>query len=129
MAQVLKLEQACLEALHAFDRGMRTVDQVLDLLHEYDQLITPDRQDNRAHLRRTLEAQPWKTCPCDICRTSGIDVVIFRGNNRNRRRGFHNTYAFYQLFERLLAGENVPALSKENEEPQMNLTLVAEKAA
>ena len=35
----------------------------------------------------------------------GIDVVIFRGNNRNRRRGFHNTYVFYQLLQRALAGE------------------------
>jgi hypothetical protein len=26
----------------------------------------------------------------------GIDVAIFRGNNRNRRRGFHNTHRFYE---------------------------------
>jgi hypothetical protein len=33
--------------------------------------------------------------------------VIFRGNNRNRRRGFHNTYVFYRLMQRALAGEEV----------------------
>lgn len=103
--KVEKLERACLNALHAFDSGEATVETVLDTLHEYDQLITPDRSDNRAVLRHTLEARPWKSCPCDICRKDGIDVVIFRGNNRNRRRGFHNTYVFYQLFQRTLAGE------------------------
>jgi hypothetical protein len=121
--QVRRLEHACLESVHAFDRGERSVEQVLSTLHEYDRLITPERQDNRAHLRRTLEARPWKTCPCEICRTVGIDVIIFRGNNRNRRRGFHNTFAFYQLFQRLLAGEVVMSIGSEDEDAQMSLEL------
>ena len=33
--------------------------------------------------------------------------MIFRGNNRNRRRGFHNTYVFYRLLQQALAGEKV----------------------
>lgn len=124
--EVRKLEHACIDAMHAFDRGQRSVDAVLDKLHEYDQMVTPERQDNRPYLRRTLEAKPWKTCPCDVCRSTGIDVVIFRGNNRNRRRGFHNTYAFYHLLQRLLAGEAVPAFSAEPTAPQLNLELVTE---
>ena len=28
-----------------------------------------------------------------------------RGNNRNRRRGFHNTYVFYELLKRVLVDE------------------------
>jgi hypothetical protein len=36
-----------------------------------------------------------------------VEVAIFRGNNRNRRRGFHNTHEFYRLLGRLLAGERV----------------------
>lgn len=127
LEQVKKLEQACIGAMHAFDRGQMSVDSVLDTLHEYDQLVTAERQDNRAYLRRTLEARPWKTCPCDICQTAGIDVVIFRGNNRNRRRGFHNTYAFYQLFQRVLAGEIIPGLSKDRGASQMSLALAAEE--
>ena len=127
LEQVKCHERACIEAMHAFDRGQRTVDQVIEVLHDYDQLVTPNRQDNRAILRRTLEAQPWKSCPCDVCRTSGIDVVIFRGNNRNRRRGFHNTYAFYQLFQRLLNGEQVPVFLKESQASQMSLSLATEE--
>ena len=125
--EVRKLERECIDSMHALDRGERSVEAVLDKLHEYDQMVTPDRQDNRAHLRRTLEAKPWKSCPCDICRTTGIDVVIFRGNNRNRRRGFHNTYAFYHLFQRLLAGEAVPALSTDAANSQLNLELATEE--
>lgn len=123
-AQVERHERACLDALHAFDRGEASVESVLDTLHEYDQLITPDRPDNRALLRHTLEARPWKSCPCDICRKDGIDVVIFRGNNRNRRRGFHNTYVFYQLFQRALAGEKFDWMTDDDDggdAGQMNL--------
>lgn len=127
LEDVRKIEVACLEAIHAFDRGERTVEQVVEQLHEYDQLVTPERQDNRAYLRRTLEAQPWKTCPCDICKTVGIDVVIFRGNNRNRRRGFHNTYAFYHLFQRILAGERVAAFAPDPDSAQLNLSLAADE--
>jgi hypothetical protein len=31
--------------------------------------------------------------------------MIFRGNNRNRRRGFHNTYVFYRLMQDSLLGK------------------------
>lgn len=105
--QVQRLDKACIDAMHAYDQGKISIEQAMEVLHEYDQLITPDRPDNSAQLRRTLEAMPWKHCPCDICRKDGIDVIIFRGNNRNRRRGFHNTYAFYRLFQRAVAGEQI----------------------
>jgi len=106
-AEVQRLERASIDAMHAYDRGETSVDTVLDILHEYDKLITPDRPDNRRVLREALEAKPWKACGCAICQKDGIDVMIFRGNNRNRRRGFHNTYRFYQLFQIALAGEKL----------------------
>lgn len=104
-ATVERLEAKCMEAMIRFDANQMRVDQVLDVLEAYDHLITPDRPPTRELLRETLEARPWRTCPCDICRRDGIQVVIFRGNNRNRRRGFHNTYVFYRLLQRALAGE------------------------
>ncbi len=88
--RVKRLELACFQSLLAYDRGEASLEATLDTLHEYDQLITPDRSDNRKTLQRTLEAQPWKSCPCILCRQDGIQVIIFGGNNRNRRRGFHN---------------------------------------
>lgn len=113
--QVRRLEQACLKQLRAYDRGEASVESVLQTMAEYDHLITPDRPDTSGLFRHTLEARPWKTCPCDICRKDGIEVVIFRGNNRNRRRGFHNTYVFYQLLQRVLAGERFSWLSNDDE--------------
>jgi len=46
--------------------------------------------------RRTLKDRPWTRCDCGVCRGVGVEVVIFRGNNRNRRRGFHNVRDFYR---------------------------------
>lgn len=48
----------------------------------------------------TLRNEPWRECNCPICEEFGIEVAIFRANNRNRRRGFHNTRRFYDLMER-----------------------------
>lgn len=127
--QVKRLDKACIDAMHAYDRGAATVDEALEVLHEYDQLITPDRPDNLALLRHTLEAMPWKHCPCDICRKDGIDVIIFRGNNRNRRRGFHNTYAFYQLFQRAVAGEKIALVGMSDDESSNQLPLFQREAA
>ncbi|WP_295543373.1 tRNA-guanine transglycosylase DpdA [uncultured Thiohalocapsa sp.] len=123
LQDVQKLEKACIISMHAFDAGKFSLETTLDTLMEYDHLITPDRpEDSRERLRRTLEARPWKHCSCDICRRDGIDVIIFRGNNRNRRRGFHNTYVFYRLLQRALAGEAIQ-LAAARPEPGAQLDL------
>jgi hypothetical protein len=31
-----------------------------------------------------------------VCTRLGIHVILFRGAERNRRRGFHNLYVFYR---------------------------------
>ena len=100
----LKLEKRCLSALRNYDEGQGSLDSALNLVHEYDGLIGEDRPGMIDDFRQTLEDAPWKTCPCDICRKDGIEVVIFRGNNRNRRRGFHNTFVFYQMLQGILNG-------------------------
>lgn len=56
-------------------------------------------EDLRDGYRKLLKDRPWRECSCPICEDLGIEVVIFRGNNRNRRRGFHNTRRFYDRFE------------------------------
>jgi hypothetical protein len=105
--RVERLEAECLDAITRFDADEMRIEDVLDVLEEYDHLITPDRPSTRELLSETLQAKPWRDCPCDICRRDGIQVVIFRGNNRNRRRGFHNTYVFYRLLQQALAGQSV----------------------
>jgi hypothetical protein len=59
-------------------------------------------EDNRDGYRDLLLDRPWDECECPVCTDLGIDVAIFRGNNRNRRRGFHNTRRFYDQFEQEL---------------------------
>lgn len=106
--EVERMEAACLKAMADFDAGRISVKKTCDILEEYDQLITPDRASTRPLLEKTLHDAPWKRCPCAICKKDGIQVIIFRGNNRNRRRGFHNTWLFYQMFQDVLAGKDVP---------------------
>ena len=77
-------------------------------MEKYDRLITNERMDTRPLLQKVLEDAPWRNCPCSICKKDGIEVIVFRGNNRNRRRGFHNTYVFYEIIQRVLNGEDVP---------------------
>lgn len=99
------LEQACLDSLRAFDAGKESVDRVLTLLLEYEALVgggKAGRTDRETAYRRTLTDRPWADCRCEICRTIGVEVIIFRGSERNKRRGFHNLYVLYQRLHREL---------------------------
>jgi hypothetical protein len=99
------LEQSCLRTLRQFDSGAATIDEVMTLLNEYEELVgggTAGRLDRSATYRRTLTARPWADCPCEVCRAIGVDVIIFRGSERNKRRGFHNLYVLYERLHREL---------------------------
>jgi hypothetical protein len=97
---VERLERRCLALVRGYDRGSERIDDVLEAIEQYDRLIGDGRRHAKHDLRRTLEDQPWKRCPCTVCQEVGVEVIIFRGNNRNRRRGFHNTWVFFQLLQR-----------------------------
>lgn len=92
------LEQQCLQLLNEYDAGIASIDPVLDALTAYSELFDSDR-DRRAEYRDLLESVPWKSCPCGICAKVGIHVVIFRGTERNKRRGFHNLHVFAEKLE------------------------------
>lgn len=70
--------------------------QLMWMLREYVQDF--DEESYLSAYSETLRDRPWEECSCPICERMGIDVAIFRRNNRNRRRGFHNIYQFYQEF-------------------------------
>ena len=91
------------KALKAYDRTGKGLDKSLSLLREYD-LVHDGRKDRTADNRTVLQDQPWKRCPCDICRRLGIHVVLFRETERiNRRRGFHNLFVTYRRVHAELA--------------------------
>lgn len=104
--QINELEKAALEALRQYDKGKLSVDETLDIVLAYDELIGDGRDRHAEMYRRVLEHRPWNKCNCKICNELGIEVIIFRGNNRNRRRGFHNTYVFYRKFKEICSQES-----------------------
>jgi hypothetical protein len=59
--------------------------------------------------RKVLQAQPWLSCPCAICQKVKHHVILFRGAERNRRRGFHNVWVFYKRLQRELGKRTVAA--------------------
>jgi hypothetical protein len=95
---VLRLEQRCLQALREFDRGETTVESTLEAIEEYEQLYA-SKGSRVSVYREALQDAPWKQCGCEICRRIGIDVILFRGAERNRRRGFHNVYVLHQKLQ------------------------------
>ena len=92
-------ERSCLDLLRRYDRDEVTCDEVLEALHGYSELAGLDPRDD--DYRRTLSDRPWKWCRCGICESASIEVVIFRGSERNKRRGFHNLAVFRQWIEAL----------------------------
>jgi hypothetical protein len=103
-----RLEKACLAAMKAFDEGSRSVEDVLAVLMEYEQFYDPEaKKDHASAYRETLTDAPWRKCPCEVCRELRYHVILFRGAERNRRRGFHNIWTFYRQLRRELGLEGV----------------------
>jgi hypothetical protein len=95
-----RLELACLEGALAFEKGKLGVESLIELLREYE-AVWHGEKDDSVRYRETLEDKPWKNCPCSICKELGIHVILFRGAERNRRRGFHNLHVLRQQLDRL----------------------------
>lgn len=98
--RIQSLEREALAALHRYDRDAITLKECLRRVHAYDALLTREEartKDMVEAYRRTLIRKPWRRCGCNVCRAIGIDVVIFRGLNRNKRRGAHNTLQLYNI--------------------------------
>ena len=96
-----QLERAALGELAAFDRGAADLDSVVAALRDYE-VLHDEKRDRSETYRAVLDAAPWKDCDCEVCSTAGIQVMIFRGTERNKRRGFHNLYVFAKRLEREL---------------------------
>jgi hypothetical protein len=105
LARQQRAEHEALRALRAYAKRQLGLRATLDAIAVYDGLLA-ERRDGQTSDRRlklyesTLRDMPWKKCGCGICEALGIEVVIFRGNNRNRRRGFHNLWIVRQRIER-----------------------------
>ena len=111
-------ELQLLEKLREYDEGKASFDDVMKALREY--VTRRGEQQYLPYYAKTLRDRPWKECDCPICRSIGIEVVVFRGNDRNRRRGFHNLYVFYKL---LTSGDLSKVVSfKVMKDPSINVS-------
>jgi len=104
---LLQRERRALDEVRAYDRGGSSAEATLDAVMDYHQFLVrgdgtdPTQQDKAlsktaALVERTLKCQPWKHCDCAICRDIGVEVIIFRSSNRNKRRGMHNLGVYYR---------------------------------
>lgn len=97
-------ERNCLASLRDYDQGAIGLDEVMEFLATYEKLVlsgTPKKKSYLTHYRRTLKDQPWKTCACALCEQHGIEIAIFRGTERNKRRGFHNLTVLEEKMRKL----------------------------
>ena len=106
-----ELENQCLSSLERFDGTPESKKEILTNIDEYGPLLQRKGEDNHfvdKH-KALMKDEPWKKCKCHVCKELGIHVVVFRGANRNRRRGFHNTWVFYH---KILHGERKESSNK-----------------
>ena len=95
--RLARLERRCLRALESFDGTAQTRKAVLDAVEGYGTILERKAEENHFVKKHEslLDDLPWQACRCPVCRAAGIDVVVFRGANRNKRRGLHNTWVLY----------------------------------
>lgn len=111
----LRLETEALDAIRKQVAGKMAMDKALDSILAYWKALNwREDHDEASQLRsltkqreiyrRTLADKPWQRCGCRVCREGGVEALLFRNSNRNKRRGMHNLHVFYQ---HLLAHEFV----------------------
>lgn len=96
-----KLEKAARQAMARLDAGEVSVDEALEAIRRYDEFYGSSSNNEQAY-REVLTDKPWKHCSCEVCRALGHQVIMFRGAERNRRRGLHNTWVFYRNLQQHL---------------------------
>ena len=96
--KALILEKECLRLLIKYDKGLVDLPIVLETLCKYEKIYNL-KKSRRDSFEKALNDMPWKDCECDICKKIGIHVLLKRGAQRNRRRGFHNLYVSYQKLQ------------------------------
>lgn len=110
---LVKKEQMALKMMRDFDKGVGSLEGTLDAVIEYHHYLLQSQVEDaksletalvllRTRIERTLRSQPWKRCKCAICQSVGVEVIIFRSSNRNKRRGFHNLGVYHQHLKNTL---------------------------
>lgn len=118
--RLTQMETSALAALRAYDHDDQDLEGVLETVLEYNAVLAtgqayehvrdkPVMEKLRTRYRTTLADKPWRKCDCRICKDVGIEVMIFRASNRNKRRGIHNLAAFKTVVDALTPTEDKAA--------------------
>jgi hypothetical protein len=110
---LVKKEKVALQSVRDLDVGKGSASSALNAVMDYHQfLVRGDGTDTASQdkelkktenlIAKTIRDMPWKTCDCDVCRKVGVEVIIFRSSNRNKRRGFHNLHVYHKHVQRIL---------------------------
>jgi hypothetical protein len=113
---LLLREQKALSTLRQYDKGQTSAEATLEAVMDYHQFLVRGEgasltdqertlQKTSTRVERTLRAQPWKACNCAICQAVGVEVIIFRSSNRNKRRGFHNLGVYHRHLHKILGNK------------------------
>jgi len=87
-------EEKVFRKLSDFRKGLITANEFVEELSRYKPKTYAQWKEDAL---RTLNDKPWEKCDCSICTEIGMHVCIFRGCERNMRRGFHNVYQFHKV--------------------------------
>jgi hypothetical protein len=110
---LMKKEKTALKTVRGLDAGTTTGEDALQAVMDYHQFllrgegleqkfVDNELMKTEILVSRTITDMPWKQCECDICRIVGVEVIIFRSSNRNKRRGFHNLHVYHQHLQKTL---------------------------
>lgn len=106
-------EAIALKFLRDYDKGKTDYDATVEALADYLRLTLSGSITSTTELEKevtksirlitpTLVDKPWKKCQCSICKSAGVETIIFRASNRNKRRGFHNLGVYHRHLQRTL---------------------------
>ncbi|EPF1479380.1 hypothetical protein GHT98_11430 [Pseudomonas aeruginosa] len=113
-AEELQLKEAiALKSLREYDKGIISYELAVCALADYLRLTLSGSITSATELEKevaknirlitpTLIDKPWQKCQCSICKSAGVETIIFRASNRNKRRGFHNLGVYHRHLQRTL---------------------------
>ncbi|MFT2158573.1 tRNA-guanine transglycosylase DpdA [Pseudomonas putida] len=113
-AELLQIkEKAALAAIRQYDDGQLDFNSTMDTLVDYLRLTLSGNISSTVEMEKeiakhvrlispTLRDKPWQQCECSICKLAGIETIIFRASNRNKRRGFHNLGVYHRHLQKTL---------------------------
>lgn len=107
--EVVAREKKALDMVRAYAAGTADIEESLGAILDYTRLvllngdprINASLQNLETDYRRTLAERPWERCECRVCREVGVETIIFRSSNRNKRRGFHNLHTFNKYLQNI----------------------------